>query len=222
MKKKIWTFFLITLILCNIGCNNRSSSESSNDSDEYYSENDGYEDGTYCADVTYYNPNTGTRNTYTLEVEVESNELIKIYWNNGGWLDEDHFNAQELDGDGTCSFTSDKGYEYEIEITGKDCGYTDVSSYQNDIEEDKESVTCPKCGGEKDSYDDYCDDCQDSIEHTCKRCGQVNNFMFSTDDYCSDCEDELENTCSRCGGHEYGVNGGLCSSCERDVEQDIE
>lgn len=46
--------------------------------------------------------------------------------------------------------------------------------------------------------------------------------MFSTDDYCSDCEDELENTCSRCGGHEYGVNGGLCSSCERDDEEDNE
>jgi hypothetical protein len=38
-----------------------------------------YEDGTYCADVTYHNPNTGTTNTYTLNFEVEDNNLTKIY-----------------------------------------------------------------------------------------------------------------------------------------------
>jgi hypothetical protein len=197
MKRKIWTLFLSILLLFNIGCNNRSSSESS-DVDEYYSEDDGYDDGTYCADVTYYNPNTGTRNTYTLEVEVESNELIKIYWNSGGWLDEDHFYAQELDENGTCSFTSDKGYEYNVELTGKDCGYTDETSFQNDVEEDEEAVTCPRCGGEKDEYDDYCYSCKSEIE------------------------DEEENTCSRCGGYEYGVYGGLCSNCKQDDEEENE
>lgn len=191
MKRNIWILFLSSLLLLNIGCNNRSS-ESSDDIDEYYTEEDGYEDGTYCADVTYYNPNTGTNNTYTLEVEVESNELVKIYWNNGGWLDEDHFYAETLDDNGYCSFTSDKGYEYEIQITGKNCGYTDESSFQNDIEEDEEAVTCPKCGREKDEYDDYCYSCKRKIE------------------------DEEENTCSRCGGFEYYVYSGLCSSCKQD------
>jgi len=217
VKRNIWTLFIICLLL-NFGCNNKSS----DDIDEYYSEDNGYEDGTYCADVTFYNPNTGTRNTYTLEVEVESNELVKIYWNNGGWLDEDHFYAQELDDNGTCSFTSDKGYKYNIEITGKDCGYTDNISFQNDLEVYKRQTTCPKCNREKDSYGDYCDDCQDEIEHTCKRCGRVDNFMFSTDEYCSDCKDDLENTCSRCGGHEYYVNGGLCSNCKRHDEENEE
>ncbi|MDY0216528.1 MAG: hypothetical protein RBS19_06205 [Bacteroidales bacterium] len=47
-----------------------------------------YYDGTCCADVEYYNSNTGTNNTFTLEVEVENNELITIYWSNGGWIDE--------------------------------------------------------------------------------------------------------------------------------------
>lgn len=222
MIRNIWTLFLSGFLLFNIGCNNRSSSKISDDIDEYYSEGDGYKDGTYCAAVTYYNSKTGTRNTYTLEVEVESNDLVKIYWNNGGWLDEDHFYIQELDENGTCSFTSDKGFEFEIEITGKNCSYTDVTSFQNDVEDDEEQTTCPRCGGEKNNYNDYCEDCQDEIEHTCKRCGQVDNFMFSTDDYCSDCKDELENTCSRCGGYEYGVNSGLCSSCERDDEEENE
>jgi hypothetical protein len=217
VKRKYWLLLLISLLLINIGCSNKSSNESSDDN-EYYSEENGYEDGTYCAEVTYYNQNTGTRNTYTLEVEVESNELVKIYWNNGGWLDEDHFNAQELDNDGTCSFTSDKEYEYNIEITGKDCINKDNASFQNDLEEDKRKITCSKCGGKKNNYDAYCDDCQDKFEHTCKRCGQVDNFMFSTDDYCSDCENKLENTCSQCGGYEYAINGGICASCKSNDE----
>lgn len=115
-------FILVTLI----------TSCSSSD-DEYYDEEypiegqteEGFEDGTYCADVTYSNPNTGTENTYTLEVEVYNNEVTKINWNNGGWMDEDHFTAEQLDSDGSCSFTSDKGYEYTVSITGSNCEYTD-------------------------------------------------------------------------------------------------
>ena len=198
MERKILALFLCSLILCNFGCNNRGSSDRSEEIEEYYSEDDGYEDGTYCADVTYYNPNTGTRNTYTLEVEVEGNELVKIYWSNGGWLDEDHFYAQEIDENGTCSFTSDKGYQYDIEITGKDCGYTDEKTFQNDVEDDEEAVTCPKCGDEKDEYDEYCYSCKRKIK------------------------DEEENTCSRCGSYEYGVDGGLCSSCKQDDEEEKE
>jgi hypothetical protein len=86
---------------------------------------EGFEDGAYCADVTYYNPNTGTENTYTLEVEVYNNEVTQINWNNGGWLDEDHFSAPVLDENGSCSFTSDKGYDYTVEITGKNCSNLD-------------------------------------------------------------------------------------------------
>lgn len=189
------------LLTLNVGCggNGNDEVEEGYEKDDYYSEEDGYEDGTYCATVTYYNPNTGTRSDYTLEVEVESNELVKIYWPNGGWLDEDHFSAQELDEDGYCSFTSDKGYEYSIQITGTDCAFTDDSRFQNDVEEDqeeeKEEITCPKCGDKKYQYDDYCDHCRRKLE------------------------DETENTCSKCGGFEYGVYGGLCNNCEEDEEE---
>jgi hypothetical protein len=50
------------LLLSSISCNN--SSRSSDEIEDYYSEDDGYDDGSYCADVTYNNPNTGTTNTY--------------------------------------------------------------------------------------------------------------------------------------------------------------
>jgi hypothetical protein len=191
--KLIFAVSALAILFFNSGCNNNKSN--SNDYEVYYSEDDGYEDGTYCADVTYYNPNTGTNNTYTLEVEVESNELIKIYLSNGGWLDEDHFSAEELDENGYCSFTGDKGREYEIQITGKDCGITEQSTFQNDVEADEEAVTCPKCGDEKDEYEDYCYYCKRKIE------------------------DEEENTCSRCGFYEYGVYGGLCSNCKEEDEE---
>ena len=187
MRKLIYfLFILVTLQSCG---SNESSYDEDYSLEEYGSS--GYEDGTYCAEVEYYNPNTGTNNTYTLEVEVYNNELTQINWGNGGWMDEDHFTSEELDSDGTCSFTSDKGYEYTVQITGQDCGYTDESTFESDVQEDEEAVTCPKCGDEKDSeYDDYC--------YWCER----------------KTEDEEENTCSNCGAYEIAVYGGLCSSCE--------
>ena len=226
MRRKILILLFSSLLFFNFGCNNNGESQSSSESKEYISddegnesEDDGYKDGTYCAEVEYYNPSTGTRNTYDLDVDVEGGELTVIHWPNTGWLDNSHFYPEDITS-GECEFTSDKGYRYTVtlgELGG--CGYTDEYKIRRDVNNEVEETTCPKCGGEKDSYDDYCDDCQDKIEHTCKRCGQVDNFMFSTDDYCSDCEDKLENTCSRCGNHENGVNGGLCSSCKDDDEE---
>lgn len=166
-----------------------------------------YEDGTYCADVKYHNPNTGTTNRYTLNVEVEDNNLTKIYWGNGGWLDESHFSPEELDSQGYCSFTSDKGYEYDVQINGSECSSTDNPGASSDEEEEEEKSICPKCGDEKDEYDKYCYWCERKIknaeeeqkdreEHTCPKCGQYDAYMYSSDDECSDCkrrrEDEEE------------------------------
>ena len=176
--------------------NNRSNYDSESDSESYTEETEAYPDGTYCADVEYYNSNTGTRNTYSLNVEVESNEVTVIHWPNGGWLDDDHFYPEELDSDGACSFTSDKEYEYSIQITGSECSYTDQSRMQSDVNDDYAAITCPECGGNKYEYDDLCDNCvrkkKDIAEHTCQRCGQVDNFMWSGDELCSDCKRDDE------------------------------
>jgi hypothetical protein len=82
-----------------------------------------YPDDTYCAEVAYYNPGTGTNSSYTLTIEVEDNEVTQINFPNGGWLDNDHFSDAALDDEGSTSFTSDKGYDYEIKIIGRsgDC-----------------------------------------------------------------------------------------------------
>ena len=155
-----------------------------------------YEDGKYCADVTYHNPNTGTRHTYTLNVELEDNELIKIYWGNGGWLDDSHFSPEELDRHGYCSFTSDKGYEYDIQINGRECSSTDEPDASSDEKVEKEKSICPKCGGEKEDYVTYCYWCkrkiEDKEEHTCPKCGQYDSYMYRSDGECSDCKRRRE------------------------------
>jgi hypothetical protein len=183
-KLILFLLLLITFQSCSSGNNDASEVESTEVTD--YS--DRYADGTYCADVEYYNPNTGTRSTYTLNVEVEDNQLTVIHWPNGGWIDDSDFSPEELDSDGSCSFTSDRGYEYTIQITGSECSFTDDVKVRGDAEDDERAVTCPDCGGDKETYNDLCDDCTDKKEHTCSRCGQYDSLMFSTDELCSDCK----------------------------------
>ena len=195
MKRKILTILCSSLLFFNFGCNNNNGSRTSSDSGEYVSEDDGYKDGTYCAEVEYYNPSTGTRHTYDLDVEIEGGELTEIHWPNGGWLDDTHFSPEDIT-DGECEFTSDRGYRYTVtlgEFGG--CDYTDEYQIRRDVNNEVEATTCPKCYGEKDEYDKYCYSCKRKIE------------------------DEEENTCSRCGSYEYGVYGGLCSSCKREDEE---
>lgn len=188
MKEK-FKFLLLFLFAFALG-NCESNSDDLNEVE--FTDENGYIDGTYCAEINYYNPKTGTNSTYQLNVDVLNNQVTTIFWNNGGWLDEDHFNPEDLNSYGFCSFTSDKGYEYEIQILGAKCNETDDIDFKNDIQNDFESITCPKCGDEKETYNDYCDNCQDDVEHTCKRCGEVDFLMFPTDEFCSNCE-EMEN-----------------------------
>jgi hypothetical protein len=185
-------FLLLLTILSLHSCKQSNSNyESDDEISSFYNDDDGYSDNTYCAKVEYYNSNTGTRSTYTLNVEVENNDVTVIHFPNGGWLDDDHFYPEALDSNGYCSFTSDKGYEYTVQITGSACSFTDESKMRDNVEEDKEAITCPECGDDKSEYDDYCDSCKH----------------------------KKENICSRCGFTEYYVNGGLCQNCKDDDEE---
>ena len=133
------TFVVIVLILVSIfSCKDKNGRQTSNStaystaysSSGSDSENDNtYKDGEYCATVTYYNPNTGTRSNYQLTVEVEDNELTFIHWPNGGWLDDSHFTPEELNEDGSVSFTSDRGYRYTVEIEDEGpCTYSSTNA----------------------------------------------------------------------------------------------
>lgn len=123
MKKVFYLLILTALISCN--GNNEANSVYTNQSSENTSEKKkSFEDGTFCADVIFHNPNTGTTNKYQLNVEVNNRYVEKVLWPNGGWLDDDHYSSERLDDDNECSITTDKGYEYEIKITGEDCAQT--------------------------------------------------------------------------------------------------
>ena len=110
------------------------SAESSGDrSLNNYSGRNGYEDGTYCAEIDYYYSETGTSSTYTLEVEIENNELTIIHWPNDGWLDDSHFLPPDIS-DGEVSFTSYRGVDYTVRIIGKE-GECSLDTYVTDEDE---------------------------------------------------------------------------------------
>jgi hypothetical protein len=129
MKILIYIFVIVTLLTSCNNSNDSSYDESSNsynensDYDEY--ENDDYEaeeqeeafeDGTYSASVDYYNPETGYSATYTLDVEVEDNQVTIIYFPNDGYLDDDHIWPDYLDESGFVSIQGEDGKTYDIQI----------------------------------------------------------------------------------------------------------
>lgn len=134
--KHIWTniFIVISLTAILTSCSSKSEKQNDNYSSSIYEsnssnysvgeENDEYSsssgckfyDGTYSATVDYYNPETGYSQTYTLDVEVEDCEVVRIDFPNGGWLDSDHITPAELDEDGTCTVYGEDGKTYRIQI----------------------------------------------------------------------------------------------------------
>lgn len=77
---------------------------------------EGFEDGTYSADVDYYNPKTRYYATYTLDVEVENNQVTIIYFPNDGYLDDDHIWPDILDENGFVRIEGEDGKTYEVQI----------------------------------------------------------------------------------------------------------
>lgn len=75
-------------------------------------ENNGFDDGTYLATVDYFNPETAFSNTYTLEVGVVDNQVVTIYFPNGGYIST----MEELDEDGQCTVYGEDGKTYDIKL----------------------------------------------------------------------------------------------------------
>ncbi len=194
-KTIVHTVLLIALIIFVCSCGTGNTDENYADAVEQEDKDAGYKDGTWCADVEYYNPNTGTRNTYQLNVEVKSNELIQIDWPNGGWLDETHFSAEDIS-DGECSFTSDRGYEFTVTLNSEEgCSSTGQYRLQNDIEQDQQDITCPECGGSKSDYDDLCYSCERKkkrAEEAAETCPVCYGYKMEWDKICDNCKEERE------------------------------
>ncbi|SEI96275.1 hypothetical protein SAMN04488018_1082 [Myroides marinus] len=206
---------LIFISIIGVSCN-----KGSRNSGSYYgSYTDGYSDGTYCAEVEYYNPRTGTSSTYELDVEVEDGNLVQINWPNGGWLDETHFTSEDITS-GSCSFSSDRGVEYTVTLLSEGGGCGSGHALQRDVNADIEESTCPDCGGDKDKWDEYCPDC--TYKKTKEVCPECRGRKYSWDDYCDDCIYEMKKkVCPSCGGSKERYDD-YCSSCQavKDGEND--
>ena len=78
------------------------------------------EDGLYSADVSYYNKCTGYKNYYELTVELEADEVVKIIFENGGYLDRRHITPSKIDKKGkTLVKNKDGCTEYNVKIKYK-------------------------------------------------------------------------------------------------------
>ena len=124
----------------NESISNEQSKTSESENYESHSSRSSYSDGSYCADIEYYNPRTGTNSTYNLTVDIEDGKLVKIYWPNGGWLDESHYSGVEISDSGDASFESDKGYQYTLHINDSNpCSFDDSSNIEDQSDDDSES-----------------------------------------------------------------------------------
>lgn len=136
--KKLKVLLVLVAVISLYSCKKTDSSydeeETTSISDE--DGNQAYPDGTYCADVDYYNPDTGTRSTYTLNVEVEGNEVVRINFSSG-WLDSSEFSSEVVDSGGSCSITGFDGRQFDIQITGPECSNTDSVSDDESVGDDE-------------------------------------------------------------------------------------
>lgn len=155
---KFNNFLKICLILCLATLFNQCKKSNNNyeEEQESYSDENGYSDGTYCADIDYYYSETGTSSTYTLLVEIENNELTVIHWPNGGQLDDSHFTPPDISS-GEASFSSDRGVDYTVKIIGNegDCLTSSYVTDEDDLiqqKEDDENEEYRKKQEEEDEY----------------------------------------------------------------------
>jgi uncharacterized protein YceK len=125
--KKLFLFIPITVLLLACGSVNNQESSPEEEASEYevseetYTEEEeqqtqGIEDGRHSATVYYNNSETGHSATYTLDVEVENNEVTTIYFESGGFLDSDHIQPAELDESGNATIYGEGGKTYDVQI----------------------------------------------------------------------------------------------------------
>src|SRR5665213_3166238 len=92
---------------------NEKEDNNESDDDEVSSK---LSDGTHWATVEYNNPEPGYSATYTLQVEVEDKQIVRIDFPNGGYLDDDHISPADLEDDGTANVEGEDGKTYDVTI----------------------------------------------------------------------------------------------------------
>ena len=112
---------------CNAGNDKSNQQSASNQSVDQTETQTNIETlhGSYCAEVTYSNANTGTHSNYSLLVDVKGNQVICIHWPQGGQLDLDHFNPVQISSDSTSQIQTFEGKQYRVKIVGPESACSD-------------------------------------------------------------------------------------------------
>lgn len=76
-----------------------------------------YNDGNYCANVEY--ETSQGFSDVNIPVTVENGEVVKLFWSNGGYMDQSHFSGAIVDGDGSTYFTDDRDRTFYIELISR-------------------------------------------------------------------------------------------------------
>src|SRR5262245_9218726 len=113
---RLGLFVMIAILFWTCDHHEGNSNTVSENDSHYVRENDqtgcGIEDGDHDASVDYNNPDTDYNAHYTLAVEVQNCQVVKIKFPNGGWLDESHISPEDLDNEGNASIEDDRGRTY--------------------------------------------------------------------------------------------------------------
>lgn len=136
-KLSIFLFLVFLIISCKSDQKSGEALDSYDPNLSYDNDDSGvnYNDGEFCATIEYNNAETRNSSTYTLNVHIQNGKLIQIDWPNGGWLDDTHYDPPDLDDDGTCSFSTYNGKDYEIQIDGDGNCLGSISSPESDDED---------------------------------------------------------------------------------------
>jgi len=120
MKKIVQLFGFFLCISFGIACSSKVENDDNNngnfEEDKETSSDCKFKDGTYSATVDYNNSETGHSATYTLDVDVENCQVVKIDFPNGGYLDDDHITYGDLDETGSASVEGEDGKSYQIQV----------------------------------------------------------------------------------------------------------
>ena len=107
---------------------------------------------TYCVDVDFYNPKTGTASSYRLDALVNSKELIRLNFPSGGYLDQKDFGEVIFKNDAAvAAIKGGKTYRVKILKKGRDC-FSDVPKANQCLGNTKSDQRCKNLTDNSSGY----------------------------------------------------------------------
>jgi hypothetical protein len=114
MNKLILSILFLCLLLTSCETNTQEPVTTQTEQVATASEQNQSESGN-SGNVHYRNPGTGYEADYTLDADIEGDEVTTIYFGNGGYLDESHIVSSERIDESTIEVIDDRGRIFEVD-----------------------------------------------------------------------------------------------------------